>query len=899
MRTTIPGRLQELPHFFCSSGRVRVRGQLWRITQLQRYDACTVVHLAGIDRDNQGDQRALLHPFDHIQPASGPTRLRVVRRGRWRRAFLALLRDGHPHDALRAALAARIELLPFQLEPALAVARGLASRLLLADEVGLGKTIQAGVLLAELRARGLANRVLILTPAGLRRQWQAELHERFSIDAMVIDSALLRRRASSLPVGTNPWLLDEVAITSIDLIKRPEAMRGLASIAWDLLLIDEAHVAAQATHRRAAAEALARRARRVVLMTATPHDGDASAFAALRRIGELDDQPLAMFRRTRGEVGLSARRRVRTLAVELGPEESHMHRLLRRYAELVCDETGGRSRDARLAMVVLMKRALSSPLSLQISIERRIQLLSEAEKPIAETQLPLPLGDDETDERDLEPLAILGTPGLRDRTHELACLGEIGTAARAVSIGRKVQVLARFLARVTEPALVFTEYRDTLQHVAAALTASLKTGKVKPDPATGSDTPAGQAADLAVVHGGLSETERIQAQTAFTRGSARVLLATDAAGEGLNLQSRCRLVVNLELPWNPMRLEQRIGRVDRLGQARAVHAINLFARGTVERNVLARLVTRLDRARQDVGRVNDPLGVRAGFTTSVVSAFTRTQGRLRPATTDVVEPRTEGDETSSSDDDLTGTICENARSEGEAAPEAVWQPDLRDEAIAEASRLQALRRMGTRLKSPGPLVALVATPDHETLVTTIPKVRLRSLVSSPSIIWLIRTRLVDGNGQLVEQMVIPFVGPCVGPSVGPLLGPVSIHQAPAVRTLVQRMVEAAGPALRARARAISEDRLRSISDTHRVAVDAARTRELALMRTTEAESCARRPLQVGLFDRRAARDYEAGLRQRALAAAAEVTSVRQIDEARDLAIAGDPELALVLLVADR
>jgi hypothetical protein len=132
---------------------------------------------------------------------------------------------------------------------------------------------------------------------------------------------------------------------------------------------------------------------------------------------------------------------------------------------------------------------------------------------------------------------------------------------------------------------VFTEFRDTLESLRAAA-----------------------GADAAVLHGGMDRFERADAIRAFTSGRARVLLATDAAGEGLNLQQGCRLVVNLELPWNPMRLEQRIGRVDRIGQKRTVHVINLMAAGTAEEGILARLARRLERARQSVGAVADVLG---------------------------------------------------------------------------------------------------------------------------------------------------------------------------------------------------------------------------------------------------------------------------------------------------
>src|SRR5262249_55469017 len=145
----------------------------------------------------------------------------------------------------------------------------------------------------------------------------------------------------------------------------------------------------------------------------------------------------------------------------------------------------------------------------------------------------------------------------------------------------KVRVIQRLLTRVAEPVVIFTEYRDTLLGLRAAL-----------------------EAPVTLLHGGLTRDERRLALAEFASGRARVLLATDAAGEGLNLHHRCRLVINLELPWNPVRLEQRIGRVDRIGQTRTVHACHLIAKGTGEARVLERLRTRIARAQQDIAVAN-------------------------------------------------------------------------------------------------------------------------------------------------------------------------------------------------------------------------------------------------------------------------------------------------------
>src|SRR5216110_1095028 len=162
---------------------VYVRRARWRIVGVRAYEGCQVVTLCGMTSPNLGIERRVLTPFETIVPLERARRLRVVRGVRWRRAVRALITADTPPGSLRAARAAGIDLMGHQLEPALAIVRGMGSRLLLADEVGLGKTIQAGLALAELQQRGWCERALILTPAGLREQWCDELRRRLGIRA--------------------------------------------------------------------------------------------------------------------------------------------------------------------------------------------------------------------------------------------------------------------------------------------------------------------------------------------------------------------------------------------------------------------------------------------------------------------------------------------------------------------------------------------------------------------------------------------------------------------------------------------------------------------------------------------------------------------------------------------
>jgi hypothetical protein len=228
-------------------------------------------------------------------------------------------------------------------------------------------------------------------------------------------------------------------------------------------------------------------------------------------------------------------------------------------------------------MAVLLRRAWSSAASLARSVERRLALLAPAPADSAQIALPFsePDGDDD------EPAMLLGARGLDDAAEEQRTLERLlALARRAAGAESKVAALVRLLRRVREPVLIFTEYRDTLAHVAGAL----------PVPSIR-------------LHGGMTALQRQAAARAFTGGPAAVLLATDTASEGLNLHARCRLVVNLELPWTPLRLEQRVGRVDRIGQSRPVHALHLVARGTGEESIVARLAEREARARASLEQV--------------------------------------------------------------------------------------------------------------------------------------------------------------------------------------------------------------------------------------------------------------------------------------------------------
>jgi superfamily II DNA or RNA helicase len=656
---------------FAAGDRVTVRGERWVVDEATAFADTILLSLFSTENE-AGPRRGcrLLAPFDRPVATARSPSIRAVTRRTWMHHLHAQVSELHAFGALRAAQHAAINVLPFQLEPALALVRGHASRFLLADEVGLGKTIQAGLMLAELLERGWCERALIVTPAGLRQQWADELRHRFKTQAAVIDAASLAALADRAPFDVNPWTLERVAITSIDFAKQPEVLRGLVSQLWDVLIVDEAHHAMVASLRYDAVNALATRARHVMLLTATPHAGDDRAYRALCAIGEVPgDDPILLFRRTREAAGLPRSRRAHLLPVRLTPDGMEMHRLLDGYlARLwkIAREPG--KHDAQLVAMVLAKRAFSSARSLAVSLERRLAGLSgEPDRPV-QTSLPFGFEDDASDEAPM-PIA----PAFERADEERAVLERLIEQARRAGTGeRKMQALRRLVRRVREPIVVFTEYRDTLDAIRDAI---------------------GGLRRITTLHGGQTPLERRESLQAFTTGNADVMIATDAGSEGLNLQDHCRLVVNLELPWNPIRLEQRIGRVDRIGQARTVHAINLFADGTAERTVLANLLRRIDRIRL-------------------------------------------------SEIDIGACVISQSEPPPRSAPSAIWTEtiDLAASAAAEARRIADGRRVDSVRST---------LPGH-----VVPTTVLRS--PDASLISFFRIRLVTQAGRVIEDAIAPI-----------------------------------------------------------------------------------------------------------------------------------------------
>ena len=758
--------------------RISVRGQLWTIVERARFTDCEALRLTATRGSGSSASRTILLPFDRPRPLPSSSSIEVLRPRRWLAVLRQAALDARPFGGLSAAAASTIDFLPYQLEPALAVLGEGYTRVMIADAVGLGKTIQAGLILGELAAAREAFRALVVTPAGLREQWAGELADRFGIKASIATSPWLARVVNELPTDVNPWALPGVYISSFDLIKRPEVLRPLEEIDWDLVVVDEAHAATLGSARRAAVHAVALRARRVVLLTATPHGGDQEQFRALCRIGQSDQspEPLMIFRRSRGDIGASNRRRTVLLPVRPSVAERRMHRLLERYTSRICAESRARGDvDARLAAIVLRKRALSSAASLAVSCRRRLVLLGTTPVIPSEHQLPLPLGDEEAVE-DVAPDSILGAPGLADTAREHRWLESIVEAAEEAARNEsKVGVLARLLRRMKEPAIVFTEYRDTLERIRNALSPSHP--------------------NVPTLHGGMTATERLRAHREFSAGG-QLLLATDAASEGLNLHRRCRTAIHFELPWNPSRIEQRTGRVDRIGQSRAVHEVMLVANDTAERLVLAPLARRAARAATSVSGGSRWLDV---LVESRVAAAVMEGGTLEPPAAavpvDCVGPGTE----------------------------------LRAAAGFEASRLSELRGWRSRAHAHLSRAAIAATA-----------LRARRGMLFPGIVAVYTLSLASRDGSLPHTEVIAFHERGFGRP-----------RTPSDLRAIVRSFSARAASIEQAILARVDGHLKEVAARCARAAEALAAREQAI--ATPRLSAARLLVQGGLFDQRAVR----------------------------------------------
>lgn len=445
----------------------------------------------------------------------------------------------------------------YQLQTTQTVLRRMRGRAILADEVGLGKTIEAGLVLSELRARGMAGRTLVLTPAGLVDQWREELERKFGLptviargDAVLDDSA--------------------VVLASIATARREPTRARLVADPWDLIIVDEAH---RLRNPRSASGRLARSltSRYLLLLTATPVENrlqDLYELVSLVAPGLLGTP--AEFRRAHAE-----------------PRESSSTPALARNVEALRARTREVMVRHRRSEVALMLPQRLADTVLVTPNADEAQLYAQIVARVRTTAREAP------QQRRLALRALTRLAGSSPAAvaPTLAKLGwhELSEQARAIRRSAKTDALldrVRPFADAGEKVLVFTAFRATLDALAEA---------------------AGRAGiPAAVYHGSLSRQDKEKAVAAF-RDEVPVLLTTESAGEGRNLQF-CHVMVNVDLPWNPMQIEQRLGRLHRIGQEHDVLLTNLVARGTIEQRILRVLETKINLFELVVGELDMILG---------------------------------------------------------------------------------------------------------------------------------------------------------------------------------------------------------------------------------------------------------------------------------------------------
>jgi SNF2 family DNA or RNA helicase len=568
------------------------------------------------------------------------------------------IRLAHLFDPLLAVHLSLVEPLPHQIR---AVYGELLPRqplrFVLADDPGAGKTIMAGLYIKELLLRADVVRCLVVAPGGLVAQWQDELAEKFSLDFEI-----LTRDAIEASHTGNPLAERDLVIARLDHLSRNDDIQArLEATEWDLVVVDEAHRMSahyegdevRETRRYRLGRLLSSTTRHLLLLTATPHAGknedfqlflallDADRFEGRRRSasGEIDTTDL-MRRMVKEHLlrfdgrPLFPERRAYTVPFELSAAETDLYEAVTTYVTEEMNRaerlTSGRRNVVGFALTVLQRRLASSPEAISQSLARRRKRLEDhlaelrattehpGEGAIGDEIARFGLGDDLADDLDTDDLEAAELEEVEEQLvdqasaaqtaveleAEVATLSQLETLARRVlasGTDRKWIELAGLLAEKPEmfedsgarrKLLIFTEHRDTLNYLVRRLQGFL-----------------GRAEAVVAIHGGMRREQRRVAQDTFTSDpDCVVLVATDAAGEGINLQ-RAHLVVNYDLPWNPNRIEQRFGRVHRIGQEEVCHMWNLVAAETREGQVYQLLLHKLDEQRQALGgQVFDVLG---------------------------------------------------------------------------------------------------------------------------------------------------------------------------------------------------------------------------------------------------------------------------------------------------
>ena len=540
---------------------------------------------------------------------------------------------------LLAPMESNVIPLPHQIRALSRAISGDRVRYLLADEVGLGKTIEAGLIIRELKLRGLVQRTLVVAPKGLATQWVAEMRNHFNEDFQLVlgeDLGILQRMQQGnhsnywarpsrlakldLSKAANPWHVFDQVIVSLDSVKPIDRRRGwsqekldaynrsryedLITAGWDLVIVDEAHRLGGSTDQVARyklGKGLSEAAPYVLLLSATPHQGKTDAFHRLMNL--LDDKAFpdvaSMTRervapfviRTEKRRAIDAdgnalfKPRRTKLAAVAWESRHHLQKLLyEAVTEYAREGYNQAMRDQKrhigFLMILMQRLVVSSTRAIRTTLERRLAVLQQSESRSTEQLNDIAVGNDSAESAEdlydmdgqelLDELLNTRIAALKNERHEVETLLRAAVACEQNGPDAKAEALINWVYQLqseeNEPdlkILIFTEFVPTQQMLKEFLEA--------------------RGISVVTLNGSMDMNERRLAQDAF-RNTHRVLISTDAGGEGLNLQF-AHVVINYDIPWNPMRLEQRIGRVDRIGQKKTVRAINFVFDDSVEHRV--------------------------------------------------------------------------------------------------------------------------------------------------------------------------------------------------------------------------------------------------------------------------------------------------------------------------
>jgi SNF2 family DNA or RNA helicase len=613
-------------------------------------------------------------------------------------AFMNAVRWGAVSSAdmrsLQAPFRSGIEIEDYQLDPLVRAIQMPRANLLIADDVGLGKTVETGLVIQELIVRNRARTALIICPAGLQTHWRDQMRDKFGLEFRIVDSSLMRSLRRSRGIHSNPWTHFPRLITSVDFIKRDTPLRLFHEVLpqqatyprrFDILVLDEAHNVSPSgsghyaidSQRTQAIREIAPHFEHKLFLSATPHNGYSESFSALLEL--LDNQRFArgvapdrkqletvMVRRLKSDPEFVTwngehrfpQRKLDVIEVPYTEEEKQVHHWLREYSESRQENAKGNEERFAVEFVLklLKKRLFSSPAAFSLTLSKHMQSIQGGKKKALPKQMSLGVlrrqlaqvdeeyaNDDEYEEATTDAVEAASPLLNKITAQEQTLLNKMRDWAERASNIRdsKATTFIQWLKDIVKPngkwsnerVIIFTEYRATQNWLQTLLAAEGLT----------------EGERLMTLYGGMNDEDRDRIKAAFQanpeQSDVRILLATDAASEGIDLQNYCHRLVHFEIPWNPNRMEQRNGRIDRHGQKfeplvyhfvmkgykkqSQEHSKGQAPVGDLEADLefLARAVEKIDTIREDLGKVGmviasqveeAMLGKRKGLDTSLI-----------------------------------------------------------------------------------------------------------------------------------------------------------------------------------------------------------------------------------------------------------------------------------------